>query len=168
MKFAGMRLNRKSVFSKFSRKPSTLAHMLLHKSNINVAIPDILSYKQSLYNHQKPKYKNSGKKGVAPDRVTTFQRGRPNFFDCLDPYEHIWLVRPTEVAQIYRICVSSRTIRFGQHMDSTLYQIGLRSWNFCFIYKVLPREGCQQNAYLNFQLPLLDRICWNPCGRCRL
>jgi hypothetical protein len=77
-------------FSQFSQKPSTLAHMLLHKSKINVAIPDILSKKQrSLYDLQEPKYKNSGKKGVAPDMVTTFLGGRPNFFYCLEPYEHI-------------------------------------------------------------------------------
>ena len=66
-------------FCHFLKKPSTLAHILLHKSNINVAILDNFSQKQCLYNLQEQKYRNSGKKGVAPDMVTTFQRGRPIF-----------------------------------------------------------------------------------------
>ena len=44
--------------------------MLLHNSNINVAIPVILLYQKSLYDLQRPKYKNPNlrmnKKWVRP------------------------------------------------------------------------------------------------------
>ena len=42
----------KFFFSQFSRKVSTLDYMLLHNSNINVAIAVILVYMKCLYNVQ--------------------------------------------------------------------------------------------------------------------
>ena len=50
---------RKISFLRFSRKVSTLGYMLLHNTNINVAIAHILLYRKSLYDLQKPIYKKS-------------------------------------------------------------------------------------------------------------
>ena len=55
--------------------------MLLHKSNINVAIAVILSQKRSLYDLHEPKYRKSGKKGVARELFLGLIFVHPNFFD---------------------------------------------------------------------------------------
>ena len=48
----------KIAFSQFFRKISILGHMLLHNSNMNVAITDILRCRKSLYDLPGPKLKN--------------------------------------------------------------------------------------------------------------
>ena len=81
-KIAQIRSNtqkREINFLRFSQKPLILGHMLLHKSNINVAIAVILSYVTSLYDLRGSKYKNSWKKGVAPDKVLWWNFVYPNF-----------------------------------------------------------------------------------------
>ena len=54
--FLATRYSHKISFLWFSRKISILAYMLIHKSNINVAIANILLYWKSLYDLQKPRY----------------------------------------------------------------------------------------------------------------
>ena len=49
----------KTFFLQFYRKMSILGYMLLHNSNINVAIAHILMCRISLYDPQEPKYKNT-------------------------------------------------------------------------------------------------------------
>ena len=48
----------KISFLRFHRKLRVLGYMLLHNSYINVVIANILLYRMSLYDLQKPKYKN--------------------------------------------------------------------------------------------------------------
>ena len=100
-------------FSWFSRKPSTLDDMLIHKFNINVTIAVILSCKSSLYDLQGRKYRNSGKKGVAADKVRNFPLMRTKFSDHSGPCENRTVVKPTKATQIYGILASSWTIRNG-------------------------------------------------------
>ena len=48
----------KNGFWQFPQKLSILEYMLLHKSNINMAIVNILHYQSSLYDHQGPRNMN--------------------------------------------------------------------------------------------------------------
>jgi hypothetical protein len=83
--------------------------MLIHKSNINVAIAVILSCKSNPYDLQGQKYRKSGKKGVAADKVRNFQLMRPKFSDHSGQCERRTVVKPTKATQIYGIFASSRT-----------------------------------------------------------
>jgi hypothetical protein len=75
--------------------------MLLHKSNINVAIAVILGCMMSLYDLRGPKYKNSWKKGVAPDKVLWWNFVYPNFSKTMDPNRPKKRNKPSRPGRLY-------------------------------------------------------------------
>ena len=81
-----------SRFLRFSQKPLTLDHMLLHKSNINMNFAVILSWKTSLYHLPGPKYECK----EYPSKLKTLQYGRgqkypyPIRFEFL-PRHAVWI-----------------------------------------------------------------------------
>ena len=63
----------KNVFMQFSPNLSILEHMLLHNTNINVAIAHILVCRNSLYDLQGQSYKNQW--GAKPSKVGVVKNG---------------------------------------------------------------------------------------------
>ena len=59
--------------------------MLLHKSNINVAIAVILSFNWSLYDLPELKYRKFGEKGVATELFLGWIIVYPNLLSSMNP-----------------------------------------------------------------------------------
>ena len=99
--------DKKICFSRFSRKISILGHMLLHNSNINVTIANILVYQKSLYDLPGRKCKNVKKsKWARPKRAWFLEMSHD--WRCLPKSEIIievlqtklrWKIPPTRTIE---------------------------------------------------------------------
>jgi hypothetical protein len=75
--------------------------MLLHKSNINVAIAVILSLNWSLYDLPEQKYRKFGEKGVATELFLGWIFVYPNFFSSMNPNGPKKHHKPSKPGRLY-------------------------------------------------------------------
>ena len=130
----------KNRFSLISRKLSTLGHMLLHKLNINVAIANVLLYRNSLYDHHKPKYK------IIPTRTWNGIWAWPPWVHTSDPKV---LHKLFDVSMVYttrwnsqKLYTPSCTLNPCLPLEY-LYSLSLGNPRTYNIQKMIPFNVCQ-------------------------
>ena len=105
----------KISFSRFYRKISILGYMLLHKSNINVAIANILLYRKSLYDLPRRKYKiiknwcGRGQKGRGSSKCHIGEKFYPSQFGHLGSSRVNYVEKSSPWSSLSRIFLSYRS-----------------------------------------------------------